>query len=403
MATLPHGIGLGPRPPTISCVHPLPRSFEAFSMMASAGSRRGRLVDVFPPGFDSKSSNSRGHYNFYPEQFYRILTENHAPENHVESTVVKSVWYGKQKKAVGHEFMLITVEDKEDGLTNYIVLDRNTSEAPSVDQGAIAYHSQSSRSVALDTFRVSYNGVEEQLLKECQLLPRKYLEKVEFSSTKPLHLYELATLVYIVSERSPNYSVRKYLEKVEFSSTKPLHLYELATLVYIVSERSPNYSVAAENCYWFAGLIWECMLILHPPLPGEHDDRMTSERGRFAMLRYRPERSEMDEICMAYQEAIKLVEDRLSENRERWPASPNTKVRKGTMFSEDYPGMEVKGPKENIPGTVAAEGDPTLPGDKDPPETRSYSAESIPDLVTPLAGLRIRGTRKRLSSWRKWI
>ncbi|CAE6500895.1 unnamed protein product, partial [Rhizoctonia solani] len=344
MATLPHGIGLGPRPPAISCVHPLPRSFEAFSMMASAGSRRGRLVDVFPPGFDSKSSNSRGHYNFYPEQFYRILTENHAPENHVESTVVKSVWYGKQKKAVGHEFMLITVEDKEDGLTNYIVLDRNTSETPSVDQGAITYHSQSSRSVALDTFRVSYNGVEEQLLKECQLLPRKYLEKVEFSSTKPLHLYELATLVYIVSERSP------------------------------------NYSVAAENCYWFAGLIWECMLILHPPLPGEHDDRMTSERGRFAMLRYRPERSEMDEICMAYQEAIKLVEDRLSENRERWPASPNTKVRKGTMFSEDYPGMEVKGPKENIPGTVAAEGDPTLPGDKDPPETRSYSAESIPDL-----------------------
>ncbi|QRV95249.1 hypothetical protein RhiJN_23267 [Ceratobasidium sp. AG-Ba] len=256
--------------------------------MASTASAWGRLVDVFPPGFDSTSSTSRGHYRFAPEQFYRMFTTCYDPEHHVESTLVTSVWYGKQKKGARHEFILVVVEDTQvHGLKNFIVLDRNTSEASTNktkkgSQGQSAYHSSNCPSIALDAFRVSYNGNEKQLLEECELFPSQYLENIIFSSETPLFLYELATLVHIVAEKGP------------------------------------DYRVATRNCYWFAGLIWECLRFLRPS--GTCDNRFTKERGRFSVLRYTPEVEERDDTCDKYQTEINSVVERLRERyRVRYP------------------------------------------------------------------------------------
>ncbi|KAG8762557.1 hypothetical protein FRC11_008855 [Ceratobasidium sp. 423] len=245
-----------------------------------------RLLDVFPPGFDSKSSSSRSHYSFAPEQLYNTLTSSYNPEKHVESTLVKSVWYGKQLRAVQHEFILIEVEDTKALLKNYMVLDRNVSEDPSSSSVPKPFRvrkrttssSQSCRGPAMDAFRVSYNGLENQLLQECQLLPRQYLEKIEFNRANPLYLYQLVTLVHVVSERSP------------------------------------RYALAYQNCYWFAGLIWECLRSLRPD--AHYDGRLAEKRGKIAILRYTPEERDKNEICNAFEQEIQFVEARLSASRK---------------------------------------------------------------------------------------
>ncbi|KDN39280.1 hypothetical protein RSAG8_08915, partial [Rhizoctonia solani AG-8 WAC10335] len=256
---------------------------QVSSTMATTGPRR--LIDVFPPGFDinSKSSSSRGHYHFAPEQLYLRLTDEYLPEKHIESTIVKSVWYGKQRKSARHEFILIEVEDTHAEMKNYIVLDRNLNEAvapigKNIVPARVASSSRCCRGAALDAFRVSYDGIEKQLLRECELWPRDYLERIDFGPTEPFFLYQLATLVYVVSDKSPN---------------------------YVVADR---------NCYWFAGLIWECTRHLRPN--AAYDDRLAKNRGKFSILRYKPEAQERDAICDTFNNEIMLVEARLSESRK---------------------------------------------------------------------------------------
>jgi hypothetical protein len=251
-----------------------------------------RLYDIFPPGFDS-TSVSRGHYNFASEQLYRRLTHEYHPEKHIDSTIVKSVWYGKQKKAAEHEFLLIKVEDTIANLSNYIVLDRNLDEKAaltpadcgeaigvSVGGKGLPNPSRSCRGVALDAFRVSYDGIEKRLLQECLLTPREYLEKIDFSIEEPLYLYQLVTLANVVSTKGP------------------------------------YYAVVSKNCYWFAGLIWECLRHLHPN--AVHDGRLSNKRGKITALRVRyiPEERHRDEACEAFKQDMALVEERLSKSRK---------------------------------------------------------------------------------------
>ncbi|KAH7338626.1 hypothetical protein B0J17DRAFT_717054 [Rhizoctonia solani] len=250
-----------------------------------------RLLEIFPPGFDStsRSVGSRGCYQYAPEQLYHSLTNNYTPYNHVEWTLVSSVWYGKQKKGARHEFILIKVEDTLDGLTNFIVLDRNNSKnSPLRTQDDRGFNlspggigcSQSCQSAAADAFRVSYNGIEAQLLQECQLQNNQYLEMIEFGPEGRLFLYQLVTLVQLVSESSH------------------------------------NYAVVGENCYWFAGVIWECIRALRPS--ARYDERRARIRGTFARIRYTPDTEHIIKICQEFEQKIQLVEDRLAWLRERW-------------------------------------------------------------------------------------
>ncbi|CUA67501.1 hypothetical protein RSOLAG22IIIB_07388 [Rhizoctonia solani] len=301
-----------PTAPAESPFHLVCGPLPQVSKMTSATGPR-RLMDVFPPGFDinSKSLSSRGHYHFAPEQLYHRLTDEYLPEKHIESTIVKSVWYGKQRKSARHEFILIEVEDLQAELKNYIVLDRNLNEAVAptgkkIIPPKVASVSYSCRGAALDAFRVSYDGIEKRLLRECALWPRDYLEKIEFNSSEPFFLYQLATLVHVVSDKSP------------------------------------NYAMAYRNCYWFAGLIWECMRHLRPS--AGYDDRLAANRGKFSILRYKPEVQERDAICDAFEKEMALVESRLVASRKLW--SRMNGLNEGV---EPTPPPEVSGPESQGP------------------------------------------------------
>ncbi|QRV95383.1 hypothetical protein RhiJN_23401 [Ceratobasidium sp. AG-Ba] len=249
-----------------------------------------RLRDIFPPGFDSRvssqSSWSGEPYTFTPGQLYDKLTYQYTPGGCIQSVLVNSVWYGKQKTGVRHEFILVEVEDIKTGFVNYIVLDRNKKPAAGPAKGNNATPgtggcSQSSCGPASDAFRVSYDGKEPELVGQCLLLPRRYVEKLEFD-----HIAE------------------------------PLYLYQLVTLVHILSRASNTYNLGRENCYWFSGVLWECLRELRPL--ATHISRGPKRRGKFGLLRYTPDDEEKQKYCNAFKDDIVQVEERLKQSRQEY-------------------------------------------------------------------------------------
>jgi hypothetical protein len=235
-----------------------------------------RLKDIFPRGFDNaslRSNHTGSHYTLKLEQLYYSLIERYDPNAHVETVIVKSAWYGKQTRSAEHEFILIQVEDTAaEGLTNYLVLDRNVGERSHGPLGKISRSWASSQATTtIDTFRVSYDGNMKQLLDECQLSPHTYLEQLQFQSEAPLHLYELVTLASIVSNRYP------------------LH-------------RAVN-----SSRYLFIGLVWECMRRMRPGAIYE-DIQAGKKRGRFGWVRSMPSTSQMEEIDESIREQLTHVE-----------------------------------------------------------------------------------------------
>jgi hypothetical protein len=238
-----------------------------------------RLKDIFPPGIDSATNQTGIHYTLKLEQLYYSLTEPYDPNMHVESVVVKSAWYSKQTRSAEHEFILIQVEDTAvEGLTNFLVLDRNFGERSHGPLGKISRSWASSQATTtIDAFRVSYDGDVKQLLDECQLSPHTYLEQLQFQSEAPLHLYQLVTLACIVSGRYP------------------LH-------------RAVN-----SSRYLFIGLVWECMRRMRPD--AIYDDVQAKKRGRFGWTRSTPSPSELKEIDESIQEQLTHVELELEKKR----------------------------------------------------------------------------------------
>ncbi|KAF8671095.1 hypothetical protein RHS04_08479 [Rhizoctonia solani] len=245
-----------------------------------------RFLDMFPPGLDVTSIQSKSPYSFDSEQLYNTFTRGYDPEKHIESTLVKSVRYCKHTKGVQHEFILVEIEDIKVPLINYIVLDRTISQ----DYSGITIQRpfrrkrtnssiQSYCGPAVDAFRVSYNGNKEQLLKACQLQPCRDLEEIEFTRVNPVYLYQLVTLVHVVSGRTP------------------------------------NYDLSGKNCYWFAGLVWGCLLSLRPD--SRYDSHLSeNNRGRLAVIYCAPEEKEVTETCNAFEEQIQKVDKALSESRK---------------------------------------------------------------------------------------
>lgn len=206
-----------------------------------ASSLGERLHVIFPPGLDGNSQGIKQPYAFTPRFLYNMLAGRHA-----EQTVVASAWYGKQTKSAMHEFIVIQVEDLAiPGLKNYIAIDRNQG-APT----ATIVSSTSSAANAFDAFRVSYDGDLNQFLRVCQLAP--YMK----------------------------------LEQILFQRNDPLPLFKLASLALCISDQYTRYNPMDTNCYWFAGLIWECMLRLCPT--ASHELVISSKRGKFGFVRSIP-------------------------------------------------------------------------------------------------------------------
>ncbi|CAE6450096.1 unnamed protein product [Rhizoctonia solani] len=213
----------------------LPARLQTFRIKSESTSRKlsytyeQRHRQIFPGRFDSTSSSSSAHpapYSFSSDQLYDLLTSSYNPEHHVENIVVKSASYCKQTTGPKHEFIILEVEDlKSPGLKNFIALDRNNGDTPNRSTFASI---QSSQSVAKDEFRVSYDGNKGKLLDQCNLREHDSLETIEFQPEAPLFLYQIATLTRAVSHQRD------------------------------------KYHVITANCYWFAGLIWDCMVRMRP-------------------------------------------------------------------------------------------------------------------------------------------
>lgn len=239
---------------------------------------QSRLKSVFPPGFDSESSSNSRPFTFTPEQFYIVLVDNYVPDNHVESITVKSAWFGKQRRSAEHEFILIQVEDtRAEELTNYLVLDRNTSETRAAPTRMEQFQTLFQETLANDAFKVSYDGDLNRFLSLCQL------------------------------------ESHRFLEQLQFHSEEPLLLYELITLADIVSKRFPNYQAIESGCYFYAGVIWECMRKMCPG--ATYDDRLAGRRGTFGWVRFTPRESHIEEACRALREKLPDIQSKIEEMR----------------------------------------------------------------------------------------
>lgn len=178
--------------------------------------------------------------SYTPRQLYEMLISHR--ENTHPQAFVTSAWYGKLKNGAEHEYIMLTVEDRSipgPRNKNVISIDRNQHGPPTA--------AVSSGTVACDTFKISSDGDLDQFLLDCQFTPHRMLEKVIFQSNEPL----------------------------------PLH--DVTVLVEHISTKHTKYHVARHNCYWFAGLIWECMLHMRPN--ATHNNFFPMRRGSMGFLR----------------------------------------------------------------------------------------------------------------------
>ncbi|KAH7338621.1 hypothetical protein B0J17DRAFT_717049 [Rhizoctonia solani] len=244
-----------------------------------------RLKHIFPPGFDSVlSSSSCAHspYSLALDQLLNILAGqgSYNPNNNVEFISVKNAWYGKQTISVKHEFIIVEVQDTKIGLRNYLILDRNNGEATETALRGLSQVS-SSGTAAKDQFRVSYDGDKDKLLRQCNLYP-----------------YDT-------------------LEEINFTSDQPLLLYQLAIIAKTAAEHHEKYNLIRANCYWFAGLIWECMLQLRRKSQHRH---LTNKRkrGRFRSTRQTIDKTLRELTCTVTIERVRSIESDLSKFKDEW-------------------------------------------------------------------------------------
>ncbi|CUA76634.1 hypothetical protein RSOLAG22IIIB_12411 [Rhizoctonia solani] len=276
----------------------LPQRIQTFRIKSESTGRKiacaygERHKQIFPAGFDISSSSSsieRAYYAFSPERLYDVLTSGYNPDHHVEDIVVKSASYCKKHTAPKHEFIILEVEDRRSpGLKNCIALDRNVSEAPNRPKG-ISSVSSSPSFAAKDEFRVSYDGDKKRLLAQCDLQDHEVLE----------------TLV--------------------FKSEEPLLLYQLATLTRAVSFQRDKYNIFNANCYWFAGLIWDCIIRMRPS--AYYKIPHGQIRGAFLSLLRQSTNSVELQVTYEYVEQELLdIEKRFTIQKQRWAHSHNTQV-----------------------------------------------------------------------------
>ncbi|CAE6500861.1 unnamed protein product [Rhizoctonia solani] len=327
------------------------------SVLPGVAARWLQVVDLFPWTSLSSASNS----SIAPSQLFLGLTDHYDPETHVESIIIKSVWYGKRQEGARHEFLLIEIEDTATQMQNFLVLDRNNTESANLGEGGLiaglGLGSRAFKGVTLDAFRISRDGIEDQLMIDCKLKPRLYLQKLE-----------------LVPE-------------------EPMYLYQLATLALVVSQDYPTYSADLRNCYFFAGLVWAGIRKFCPK--AKVTNRRGDLQGRFGPLIYNISENETNKIYQAFQAKVDIVNSKLAQGRLDWTrlrseASGLRPARKGS--SESWP--EALLPKKSRPSRMATIEEITEV-DEEKPETTDES-ESLS--VAPSQLSKFRRSRERLRS-----
>ncbi|KAG9079708.1 hypothetical protein FRC06_007573, partial [Ceratobasidium sp. 370] len=201
---------------------------------------------IFPPGFGNEDQSKNDPIEFSLPHLEDILIQQHAPEDHVEHIYVKSVEYCKEREKPQHEFILITVETREDPrFRNYLILDRtNSTPAPRFARMMIPWVSWGTR----DRLRISYDGTLKPLLEHCSLSKYRVLETLEF-------------------------------QKMSFL------LYELVALSRAASDRYMPYNILSNQSYWYTRFIWDCTRQLLPATTLTHTLHTEKNvRGKFGKV-----------------------------------------------------------------------------------------------------------------------
>ncbi|KAF8594732.1 hypothetical protein BDV93DRAFT_549100 [Ceratobasidium sp. AG-I] len=162
-----------------------------------------------------------------------------------ENTWVESVTFCKERKGSRHEFILIYTVDSSTNTKATLLLER-TSDVPMHE--AI----RSVRSI-LSWFcgtRVAQDRLK--ILRDGNLWDLK-------NRTESINMLE--TLRFTCPD-------------------KPLFLYELIILSYITSVTNIEYHLFTAQCYWFAGMVWDCITRLRPE--ADLNTLKKNQRGRFA-------------------------------------------------------------------------------------------------------------------------
>ncbi|KAF8700544.1 hypothetical protein RHS03_06640, partial [Rhizoctonia solani] len=207
--------------------------------------------------------------------------------------------YRKMRTGSQHEFIIVEVEDANVGVKNYMILDRTAnplarSSPTFISRTIIA----SSKVLAEDQVRVSYNGDKQQLLQDCGYGNCILLAENHFETTK---------------------------------EEDKLKLYELVAFACHASQDHPSYSLLKKNCYWFAGLINDYLKSRNPDGYKTYDDHKV-QKGAYRIFKaiglgiyYRTttdekEREKTAEFIMAEFEdyTINWLESRLENTRQYW-------------------------------------------------------------------------------------
>ncbi|CUA69519.1 hypothetical protein RSOLAG22IIIB_08530 [Rhizoctonia solani] len=258
----PQGPVLASRTPTLSSNYP------SRPQKSSTQSSSTRNFLVFPVQLDHRKSPSEA----FP--FTSYTTTDLEFRHHYDPNLsqglgdiwVKTASYYKQKQNPQHEFIVFSVATSS-GMQNFMALDRNVSV-----QGSSTLLSRSNKNapMAQDYFHISHYGNIESLINHC---------------------------AHTTSE-----DMCTHVEQVVFGR-KEFSFAELLVLANTVSNSCPSYQLDAANCYWFASLIWECMLgefekgmIIHK----KHSD----DRGRFKGFRIQGNHSNFVQVMQKYKEDI---------------------------------------------------------------------------------------------------
>ncbi|KAG9074735.1 hypothetical protein FRC06_010497, partial [Ceratobasidium sp. 370] len=166
-----------------------------------------RNLQIFPRGFGNEDQYTNDPLEFNLPHLEDILIQQHTPGDHVEHIYVKSAEYCKQREKPQHEFILITVETREDPrFRNYLILYRTSSlPADKIAQHFVQTIIPGISAQARDRLSISYDGTLKSLLEHCSLSKYSVLETLEFQKMSFL-LYELVTLSRAASDRHRTYS-----------------------------------------------------------------------------------------------------------------------------------------------------------------------------------------------------
>ncbi|KEP49973.1 hypothetical protein V565_089210 [Rhizoctonia solani 123E] len=274
----PQGPILASRTPTISS------NFPSRPQKSSTQSSSSRNFLVFPVQLGHKKSP----YEAFPFTSYTTidLKARHSYDPNLSKEIgdiwVKTASYYKQKQNPQHEFIVFSVTTSN-GMQNFLALDRNVNVPGS---STLLSRSNKNGPPAQDYFHISHYGDMESLINHC---------------------------AHTTSE-----DMCSHVEQVVFDR-KGFSFAELLVLASTVSESCPSYQLDAANCYWFASLIWECMLsvfdkgmIIHK----KHSD----DRGRFKGFRIQGNHSNFQQVMAKYQDDIVQFKDgvlSVSDRRSR--------------------------------------------------------------------------------------